>query len=320
MVDYDWDIVERLGVDLRTLRLRYTGPPLPTFDDGRLQNYWGVIYKPVRNEVGTYMESQYLPYAGFETMADLERYPWPDPDWFAYDELAGQCRQLGGCAIVYGWPGNMDLINGTAFGRGFEQTLFDLATENPVGLGIIEKRFEFHLEQTRRALLACQGRIDIVWIGDDYGTQRGLLLRPEKWRKLFKSKLRAFADLAHRHDAKLMLHSCGSTRPIWPDLIDIGLDIYDTIQPEAAGMVPEELAAEFGKHICLHGAISTQRLMPFATPAEIERVVRSRIESIGAQGGLILAPSHNFQPDTPLDNILAMYRAAGSLPAEIAPA
>ena len=87
MVDYDWDIVERLGVDLRTLRLRYTGPALPVFDDGRLQNYWGVIYKPVSNQVGTYMESHYLPYARFETLEDLANYPWPDPSWFAYDEL-----------------------------------------------------------------------------------------------------------------------------------------------------------------------------------------------------------------------------------------
>ena len=185
-------------------------------------------------------------------------------------------------------------------------------------LGGMEKTVEVYLEPisgSKHILFAPQTPVAFEPPPNDLRA-----LRPEKWRKLFKSKLRAFADLAHRHGAKLMLHSCGSTRAIWPDLIDIGLDIYDTIQPEAAGMAPEELAAEFGKHICLHGAISTQRLMPFATPAEIERVVRSRIESIGAQGGLILAPSHNFQPDTPVDNILAMYRAAGSLAAEIAPA
>jgi uroporphyrinogen decarboxylase len=110
-----------------------------------------------------------------------------------------------------------------------------------------------------------------------------------------------------------MLHSCGSTRTIWPDFVDVGLDIYDTIQPEAVGMAPNELAAEFGQDICLHGTVSTQRLMPFGTPEEIAQLIRNRIETIGAAGGLILAPSHNFQPDTPIDNILAMYRAAGSM-------
>ena len=313
MVDYDWDILGALGADLRTLSLRYLGPQLPTFDDGRMQNYWGVIYRPVSNQVGTYLETCYLPYAKFQTLADLEAYPWPDPDWFEYSELAGQCREIGDCAVVYGWPGNMDLINGTAFGRGFEQFIYDMATEDPVGLGVVQKRFEFHHEQTRRALEACHGRIDIVWIGDDYGTQRGLLVSRDKWRKLFKPKLRAFVDLAHKYGARLMLHSCGGTRPLWPDFVDIGLDIYDTIQPEAVGMAPNELAAEFGRDICLHGTVSTQRLMPFGTPEEIARLIRDRIDTIGAGGGLILAPSHNFQPDTPIENIVAMYQAAGSL-------
>ena len=192
------------------------------------------------------MESCHFPYAAFETVDDVEAFPWPDPDWFDYAALPRQCRELEGYAIVYGWPGNLDLINGTAFGRGFEQTIIDIATEDPAGLRIMEKRFEFCREQTRRALEACGGAIDIVWIGDDYGTQRGLLLSPAKWRKLFRAKLQAMIDLAHRHGARLMLHSCGSTRPIWPDLADMGLDIYDTIQPEAVGMAPNELAAEFG--------------------------------------------------------------------------
>jgi uroporphyrinogen decarboxylase len=120
-------------------------------------------------------------------------------------------------------------------------------------------------------------------------------------------------DLAHRHGARLMLHSCGSTRAIWPDLVDLGLDIYDTVQPEAAGMVAEELAAEFGRWICLHGTISTQKTLPHGTAEEVAAEVRHRMESFGCRGGLILAPSHNIQPDTPLENVLALYRAAGCL-------
>jgi uroporphyrinogen decarboxylase len=120
-------------------------------------------------------------------------------------------------------------------------------------------------------------------------------------------------DLAHKYGARLMLHSCGSTRAIWPDFVDIGLDIYDTVQPEAAGMIPEELAAEFGRHICLHGTISTQKTLPFGTPVSVAQEVRKRIDSFGARGGLIVAPSHNIQPDTPIENLLAMYRAVGCL-------
>src|SRR5208283_4573670 len=175
-MEYDWDILGCLGADLRGLRLPYRGPVIPTFDDGRAQDLFGVIYRPVRNEVGTYLESCTLPYAAFETLSDVEAYRWPDPGWFDYSALIPQCEQWKDYAVVYGWMGNVDLINGTAFGRGFELTIMDIALENPVGLAIMEKRFEYGYEHTRRALEACGGKVDIVWIGDDYGTQRGLLM------------------------------------------------------------------------------------------------------------------------------------------------
>lgn len=217
-VPYDWDIQDSLGTDLRTLRLGYQGPPIPSFKDGRVQNVFGVIRRPVRNEAGLYMESCHTPYAAFQSVDDVEGFGWPDPDWYAYEELPAQCHQLDGCAIVYGWPGNVDLINGTSFGLGFEQTIIAIATDDPVGLRIMDKRFEFCHEQTRRALEACQGKIDIVWIGDNFGTQRGLLLSAIRWRKVFRPKVQSMIDLAHSYGAKLMLHSCGSTRPCGPIL------------------------------------------------------------------------------------------------------
>lgn len=134
----------------------------------------------------------------------------------------------------------------------------DIALENPVGLAVVEKRFEFGHERTRRALEACSGKVDIVWMGDDYGTQRGLPLSPSKWRKIFRPKLQAMIDLAHKNSARLMLPSCGSTRRLWPDFVDMGLDIYDTVQPSSSGMMPNELAAEFGRYRCMHGTSNTQ--------------------------------------------------------------
>jgi len=313
VVENDWDLQTCLGTDLRTLRLHYCGPAIPQFDDERVQNYWGVIKRPVRNETGLFMESCHLPWAAFETLDDVARYPWPDPAWFDYAALPGQCAACGDHAVVYGWPGNMDLINGTAFARGFELTILGLATDDPVTLACMERRFEFHWEQSRRALEACGGRVDLLWIGDDFGTQRGLLLSPAKWRKLFAGKLRAMADLAHAHGARLMLHCCGGTRRIWGDLIDAGVDIYDTVQPEAAGMNPRDLFREFGARLALHGTVSTQKTLPFGTAEDVAREVRDRLD-FGAGGGLVIAPSHNIQTDTPLENVLALYRTAGSLP------
>jgi len=301
-------VLEKLQADLRIVDAPYIGPELKRWEDGRFQNYWGHIRKPVRNEAGTYNEAVELPYAAFESLEDVQNFPWPKTKWFDYSKLAQDCEKYEGYAIIFGSPGNMDLINGTAYGRGVEQVIYDIALEDPVGMACMEKRFQCCYERSEQALKAAKGQIDIFWIGDDYGTQNGLLISPDKWRKLFFQKLKAMCDLGHKYETKVMLHSCGSTQLLWPDLIEAGVDIYDTVQPEAAGMNPAELKNEFGDKICFHGTVSTQKTLPFCSPQEVAREVRIRIETVGKNGGLILAPAHNIQPDTPIENIIALYQ------------
>jgi len=300
-------VLKELKVDIRILDAAYVGPELPAWDDGRFMNYWEQTRKPIKNEAGTYNEAVELPYAAFKSVEDVEKFRWPKVDWFDYSQLSEDCRKYSDYAIVFGSPGNMDLINGTSYGRGVEQVIYDIALEDPVGLACMKKRFECCYERSETALKAANGQIDILWIGDDYGTQNGLLISPEKWRKLFFVKLKAMCDLGHKYGAKVMLHSCGSTRPIWPELIEAGVDIYDTVQPEAAQMNPAELKKEFGDRICFHGTMSTQNTLPFGTAEEVAAEVRLRIETVGKDGGFIVAPAHNIQPDTPIENILALY-------------
>ena len=302
-------ILQNLGVDLRVVDAPYIGPELKKWPDGRFENFWGHIRRPIKNQAGTYFEAAELLYANFKTVADVERFRWPKPECFDYSKILEHCQAYTSYAIVFGAPNNMDLINGTAYGRGVEQVIFDIATEDPIGFACMEKRFECCYQRSEKALQAACGRIDILWIGDDYGTQNGLLLNPVTWRKLFFQKLRALCDLGHKYGAKVMLHSCGSTRIIWPDLIEAGVDIYDTVQPEAKDMDPQELKAEFGDRICFHGTISTQKTLPFSSPQQVVEEVKARVSTVGRNGGFICAPAHNFQPDTPIENIFAMYDA-----------
>jgi uroporphyrinogen decarboxylase len=302
-------ILEKLGIDLRVIEAPYIGPKLRTFDDGRVENHWGQVRRPVRNEAGVYFESCELPYAAFKSIADVNAFRWPKPEWFDYGALPAQIATYSDYAIVFGSPGNMDVINGTAYGRGVEQVIYDIALEDPVGMACMDKRFEACYQISELALKKAGGRIDILWMGDDYGTQNGLLMSPAQWRKLFFHKVKAMCDLGHRYGAKVMHHSCGSTKIIWPDLIEAGVDIYDTVQPEAVDMDPAQLKKEFGSKICFHGTISTQKTLPFGTPEEVRQQVKERIATVGRDGGFILAPAHNLQPDTPLENILAMYDA-----------
>jgi len=302
-------VLERLGVDLRVIEAPYIGPELRTWDDGRFENYWGSIRKPVRNEAGTYNEAVELPYAAFKSVEDVDRFRWPKVEWFDFSKVAEDCKKYSDYAIVFGAPGNMDLINGTSYGRGVEQVIYDIALEDPVGLACMDKRFQCCYEISKKALETAAGKIEVLWIGDDYGTQNGLLMSPKKWRKLFFPKLKEMCALGHEYGANVMLHCCGSTRLLWPDLIEAGVDIYQTVQPEAVNMDPAELKAEFGDTICFHGTISIQKTLPFGTPEDVAEEVRLRIQTVGRGGGFIVAPAHNFQPDTPVENVLALYHA-----------
>ena len=298
-----------LGTDLRMVEPDYIGPELKTFEDGSFEDIWGVIKAPMQNEFGAYNESSYLPFEEMTTLEQVAAHRWPSPDWYDYSSLPEKCRQYEGYAVYLGRPGYMDLINGIAFGRGVEQVIMDIATEEPVFLELMDRRARFFLQHCDQALTAAKGRIDILFMGDDYGTQNGLLMHPDTWRKLFKPRMKAMIDLAHSHNAKVVHHCCGSSRAIMEDFIEIGLDCLQTIQPQAVGMDPDELKADFGDRLCFHGAIDVQGGLQNGTPEEIRTMVLDRIATMNQNGGYICGPSHNIQPDTPLENVLAMYEA-----------
>lgn len=307
------ELLARLGVDLRSVRLPYRGRELRTWDDGRFEDMWGTVYRPVRYATGVYDEADVMPYAEVATIDDVGAGPGPDPDDFDYSLVPGLCERMADFALVAGNPGVPDMINGAARMRGVERVIMDIGSEDPVGLAVMEKRCRFFLAHMERLLEAGRGRFDILGLGDDYGTQRSLLMSPRSWRRIFKPWLKQFIDLGHAHDCKVMLHCCGSSRMILDDFIELGLDVLETVQPEAAGMDPGELKSLYGDRLSFCGTLSVQHTLPHGTRQDVVAEVRHRIEVVGAGGGLILAPAHNMQPDTPVENALAVYEEAGSL-------
>jgi uroporphyrinogen decarboxylase len=250
-----------------------------------------------------------LPYAAWTTVEQAAAFPWPNPDWFDYSALPALCARHPDLALAAGGTFVQDFINGVAFGRGVEQVLLDIAWEDPVFLYIIERRHRFYLEYIERILRAAAGRIDLVLCGDDFGSQRGLLISPASFDKLFAAKKRELFDLVHAHGAKVTHHCCGSSRDLIPRFIRCGMDCLQTIQPQAVGMNPYHLKREFAGQITLHGAVDVQGWLQRATPTEIECEVNRLMDEVGRGGGFILAPSHHIQPDTPLENVLAVYQA-----------
>ncbi|MCC6127349.1 MAG: hypothetical protein IT426_20500 [Pirellulales bacterium] len=304
----DCRVAERLGTDIRYVNPPYVGPGLPKFDDGSSVNIWGIRRRPMANEYGEYAEPVGAPYAAWKSPEEIESFPWPSPDWFDYASLPAICAIYPDSAIAVGGTNVQDFINGTAFGRGVEQVLLDIAAEDPVYLAIVERRHRFYMAFIERALQAAGGRIDIVYCGDDFGSQRGLLISPRTFDRLFAPKKKELFDLAHAHGAKISHHCCGSSRAIIPRFIECGMDALQTIQATAVGMNPYELKREFAGKLALHGAVDVQGWLQRVTPLEVAAEIDRLMDEVGAGGGYILGPSHNLQPDTPLENVLAVYR------------
>ena len=308
-VDSEDQIRDRLGTDIRYVNPPYAGPELPSSADGSYMTIWGFRRRPTANEYGEYDESVSWPYAEWKTVEQAEAFDWPSPDWFDYEAIPALCEQHPGAAISAGMFAVQDFINGVAFGRGVEQVLIDIALEDPVFLYIVERRQQFFMEFIERTLQAAKGRIDMVLCGDDLGTQRGLLIRPETFDRLFAPKKKEFFDLVHSYGARISHHCCGSSRELIPRFIDVGMDALQTIQPQAAGMNPYELKKQFAGQITFHGAVDAQGWLQKASCEEIAKEVDRLMDEVGRDGGYILSPSHNIQPDTPIENVLAIYDA-----------
>lgn len=303
-------IDEAFEIDFRFIAAA-GGPPTKAPEPGsgiEHHDIWGTGYSRVANvSGGEYLEATDLALARLTTMDQVKAYPWPDPDAYDYSVIPGQIESVKEFAVCLGSAGMPDIINSVGRGRGMEQVLVDIATEDEVGIAIIDKRVDFYYEYIKRCLEAGKGKIDIVQVGEDLGSQKGPTMSPACFDSFFRPRLEKFYKLAHDYGAFAMMHSCGSTRLLQSRLIDMGLDILDSVQPEPVGMDPVELKQEFGDRLTFCGMISTQQTLPYGTVEQCRAEARHRIDVIGKGGGYFFAPAHCIQPDTPLENVLAIY-------------
>ncbi len=187
--------------------------------------------------------------------------------------------------------------------RGFEQLLVDFVLDPDLAEAILDIPYRYHLAAAKRLV---EMGVDMIWTGDDVGMQTGMLISPRIWRKFLKPRMAEYiAALKHLNpQVKVAYHSDGNISAILPDLIEIGLDVLNPIQPRC--MDPEQLKRTYGDRLCFWGSIDEQHTLPFGTPQEVRDEVRLRLETIGKNGGLILSPTHHVQLDTPLENFWAM--------------
>ena len=175
---------------------------------------------------------------------------------------------------------------------------------------LCRKFTDFYLEDYTRAAEITGGRIDLYLVISDLGSQQGPLISMAMFREFVAPYFNEMIECIHGLGGRAMLHSCGSVWPFIDDLIRLGVDVLDPIQPTCPEMQPESLKLQFGDRLSFHGGIDMQNLLPGATPARVEAEVRRYCEVLGTGGGYILGPAHLFQPDVPPENVLAVYRGA----------
>jgi uroporphyrinogen decarboxylase len=297
-------LLDELGVDVRHLEI--PAPPERAVGNGVYQNFWGerYIYRPT--PWGPMREDVRGALAEAKTLAELERFDWPTPDLFDYSALPGQCRRWGRHALLYGFA---DVWQRPALVRGWEGMFLDMV-ERPDWVHFLSRRFtDFYREDYTRAAAATRGRIDLYLLISDLGSQTGPLISLAMFRHFVAPYLKEMIDCIHGLGARVLFHSCGAIRLFIPDLIALGVDVLDPIQPVTPEMAPERLKADFGAQLSFHGGIDMQHLLPSGSPEQVRAEVRRYCETLGRGGGYILSPAHLFQPDVPPENVLAVYGA-----------
>jgi uroporphyrinogen decarboxylase len=312
------EILQHFNVDFRYIDgPKYIGPEFIR-PDGSKEDHFGVPRKFVGygkgTSIGTYSEVVEYPLEKASSLDEIENYPkWPKPEWFDYERVLEQARiarETGKVVVFMG-----DRLNRCAqlkpamYVRGIEQIFMDIILNPDIAKAIFRRIADFYAEYLRRTLEAGEGNIDIVFTGDDFGTQNNTFISRDMWRNLLKDGFKLFIDITHESGAKAAHHTCGSIVSLIPDFIDCGLDILNPLQPEVKGMDFLRIKKEFGDKISFHGGISIQKTMPYGTPKDIRNEVRDRVEKLASGGGYIFCTAHNIQIDTPLENIKALYSA-----------
>jgi uroporphyrinogen decarboxylase len=308
-------VLERLGVDFRHVCLRSVPGPggiepdasgRPYFVDewgikwGKNPNYYDMIDHPLKD-------------AGID---DLDEFDWPDPrNPIRFKGLKEEVEHL---YLRTDYAIQADAFFGGIYEcawwlRGFETFTVDMYRRPEFTLKFLDKISKLYMEFYSKYLDVVGPFVQVIDYNDDLGMQTGPIISPTMFRRYLKPRyLELFNLIRNKTRAKIFLHTCGSVYQLIPDLMDIGLDILNPIQPLATNMDIDTLKKDFGERLCFHGGIDIQRLLPNGSIEDVEAEVR-RVARVGGKGGgLILAGAHNIQSDVPPQNVLAMFKAAGS--------
>lgn len=284
-----------------TLPAGYSYPRTP---DGCIVNEFGMKMR----QGPLYMEVIECPLANVSTESEIAKFPFPDPVAKGrFDKAKRDIENFGKDYFIIGET-ELSMFEMSWHMTGMEKFLADAAMGEPYIDALLDRVLEFTIGVGKSLVKL---GVDGVWTGDDFGTQKGLMISPAMWRRMFKPRYaRLFKELKSVNpNVLIMYHSDGAVSTLLPELIEIGLEVFNPVQPNVPGHDPKVLKSKFGNTLSFWGAIDQQDLLPRGTPADIERDVAEKIEILGAGGGYMCAPAHIVQADTSVENVEAFIAA-----------
>jgi len=286
-----------MGVDTQLLK---------KIDDPYMEDAYGAIWRMDKRP--WHLEKPPL------SEPSLEGYAFPGPEVFTkqiHDNKAEVIKKYEAnneqYRLVYmGWG----IFESTWRIRGFEDTLADMVADEDFYNELTALITNNYVEMVR----ACEDiPADAYLFGDDWGDQRGVIFGPERWRKLIKPCWEKIIAEVHKQGKKAICHSCGSIAEIYEDLIKIGLDCHESVQPEAVGMAPEIIKEKYGSRISFWGCLGSQGILHKGTPDEIKREINRLADLFKKDGGFVLAPAKPLVYDMDINRAVAVIEALSEL-------
>ena len=273
---------------------------------------WGTTYYMPPN--GYYYDMHKMPLPGAETEADLEQYRWPDPTDPA--RLAGLPEQIraayaAGEKVIIMCGAMPGLWEHSWYMFGLEQAFVNLAGNEQLMEAFSERVLEWQIAYWDMVLSQVGEYVDVVQLNEDLGSQQGPMMSPATFRRIYKPRLgRLIASIKRKTTARIYLHSCGSIYRMIPDLIEIGVEVLNPVQVNAAEMDSARLKREFGADLTFWGGGCDPVIMGTGTPQDVVEDVKRRIHDLAPGGGFVFGSVHNIQANVPPENIVAMFDAA----------
>lgn len=263
--------------------------------------------------------------SGFDPVAPTEVRPRPedlrfpaltDEDCRYLEQTSRNAFEGTGLCLTGEWHGKGLLGAGCLYAGGMESFLCDLLTDPGYGHAVLERYTEHYLAQLPAFFQAVGRRLDVYDFYDDFGTQAGPLVSPELFRMFFAPRYRRIiAAIKAASGCRVFFHSCGAIRPLIPDMIAMGVDCLNPLQPGLPGMEPASLAAEFGDRLVFWGgAVNAQSTLESGTPEEVRREALANASALASRGGYVFAASHNISRGVPPENVVALFAAARDAP------